>query len=90
MISNPAKVPQKEITSVDVPNFASGLYLNGPQAGPINAFIACKDVMLDPAGYIVPRPTLVPFLPDTVDKVYQIYPVLGVDNKMYYGLLPRG
>jgi hypothetical protein len=40
--------------------------------------------MLDPAGYIVPRPTLVPFLPDTVDKVYQIYPVLGVDNKMYY------
>lgn len=65
-------VPQKEITSVDVPNFASGLNLNGAQAAPVNSFIASKDVALTPDGYLTEREVLVPFLPDTVDTVYEI------------------
>lgn len=78
-----APVPQKEITSVDVLNFASGLNLNGPQAAPANSFVDSKDVMLTPDGYLIPRPVLDPFLPDTVDTVYQIYPVLW-NNAIYY------
>lgn len=78
-----ASVPQKEITSVDVLNFASGLNLNGAQVAAANSFVGSKDVMLTPDGYLVPRPVMTPFLPDTVDKVYQIYPVLW-NNKVYY------
>lgn len=76
-------IPQKEITSVDVLNFASGLNLNGAQMAPKNSFIDSKDCMLTPDGYIIPRPVAVPFLPDTVDTVYQIYPVLW-NNAIYY------
>lgn len=78
-----ASVPQKEITSIDVVNFASGLNLNGAQVAPANSFIDSKDVMLTPDGYLVPRPVMTPFLPDTVDTVYQIYPVLW-NNHVYY------
>jgi hypothetical protein len=78
-----APVPQKEITTVDVPNFASGLNLNGAQQAPINAIIDSKDVMLTPDGFLTPRPDLSPFLPDTVDIVYQIYPVLW-NGLIYY------
>lgn len=83
MISKPPKVPQKEITSVDVVNFASGLNLNGPQNAPANSFVDSKDVMLTPDGFLTPRPTLDPFLPATVDTIYQIYPVLW-NGTMYY------
>lgn len=83
MIDKPAPVPQKEITSVDVPNFASGLNLNGPQNAQVNAFIDSKDVMLTPDGYLIPRPSMLPFLPDTVDIVYQIYPVIW-NGVVYY------
>ena len=83
MIEKPAPVPEKTITSVDVPNFASGLNLNGPQNAPVNSFVDCKDVALTPDGYLVPRPSMVPFLPDTVDKVYQIYPVVW-NGVIYY------
>lgn len=71
-----APVPEKEITSVDVPNFASGLNLNGPQAAPINAFVESSNVALSPDGFLIPRPVLTPFLPATVDTVFQIYPVV--------------
>jgi hypothetical protein len=71
-----APVPEQEITSVDVLNFASGLNLNGPQIATANSFIDSKDVMITPSGHLTIRPVLVPFLPDTVDTVYQIYPVI--------------
>lgn len=64
-------------------NFASGLNLNGAQYAPSNAFIDSKDVMLTPDGYIIPRPVLQPFLPATVDIVYQIYPVIW-NGIVYY------
>lgn len=83
MIGKPAAIPRKEITSVDVPNFASGLNLNGPQFAQVNSFVDSKDVMLTPDGYIIPRPIMSPFLPATVDKVYQIYPVIW-NGVVYY------
>lgn len=83
MISQPAKVPQKEITPVDVPNFASGLNLNGLQQAQVNSFTSSKDVALTPDGYLIPRPVLRPFLPDNVDTVYQIYPVYWNGNVYY-------
>lgn len=83
MISKPAPVPQKEITSVDVQGFGGGLNLNGAQNAPSNAWIDSKDVGLTPDGYIIPRSSLIPFLPDTVDVVYQIYPVVWNGN-IYY------
>lgn len=83
MIEKPAAIPKQEITSVDVVNFASGLNLNGPQVAPNNAFVDSTNCMLSPDGFLIPRPVLVPFLPDTVDTVYQIYPVLW-NGVVYY------
>jgi hypothetical protein len=83
MISKPIPVKQKEITSVDVINFASGLNLNGAQVAPSNSFIDSKDVMLTPDGFLVPRPVLASFLPNTVDQVYQIFPVIW-QGVIYY------
>lgn len=83
MIDKPAPVKEKEITSLDVPNFASGMILNGAQNGLLNSFIDSKDVALTPDGSLVPRPVLQPFLPDTKDIVYQIYPVIW-NGVVYY------
>lgn len=84
MIGKPAKVPQKEISSIDVPNFAGGLYLQGAQNAPNNSFIDSKDVELSTDGYIVPRRKLVKFLPDTVESVHQIFPVLWEGEIFYF------
>lgn len=75
-------VPEQRITSVDTPNFASGLFLNGAQNAPKNAFIDSKDVELSIDGYITERRTLQPFLPDTIEPGYQKYLVYyqGVDH----------
>src|SRR6188474_2512028 len=83
MIGKPAPVPQKQISSVDVPNFAGGLYLQGAQNAPNNAFIDSKDVELSTDGYIIPRRKLSRFLPDTVESVNQIFPVLW-NNEIFY------
>ncbi len=76
MITKPVPVPEKTITSIDVVNFASGLNLNGPQIADTNAFVASQDVALTPSGHMVPRPVLTPFLANTVDTVYQLFPVI--------------
>jgi len=83
MIDKPAKVPQKEITSTDVVNFANGLNLNGAQMADANSFIASQNVELTPDGFITNRRVLNPFLPNTVDTVYQIYPVIW-NGVVYY------
>lgn len=83
MISNPVKVPTKEITSVDITNFAAGQFLNGDQNAPTDAIVRSKDIELDANGYIIPRRRLTPFLPDTVETTYQKYPVLW-NNNLYY------
>lgn len=69
-ITKPVPVPQVKIESVDVPNFGAGLYLQGDEDAPLNAFVANKDTELDSKGNIIPRRTLTPFLPDTVETTY--------------------
>lgn len=82
-IDKAVPVPKKEITSVDVVKFDAGLYLNGAQDAPQNAFIDSKDVELTVDGYLTNRRVLLPFLPDTVEDGYQILPVTW-NNQMYY------
>lgn len=82
-VQKPVPVPKKEITSVDLVGWASGLNLNGAQNAPPSSFISSKDVELSIDGYIIPRRTLLPFLPDTVETTYQILPVTW-NNQLYY------
>lgn len=83
-IQKPVNVPQKEITSVDVENFAGGLFLGGDQNGPIDCFVSGKDVELDKYGFIIPRRKLSPFLPDTIETAYQKFPVLWMGEIYYF------
>lgn len=88
---NPVKVPQKDVTSVDVPRFdGGGLFLNGDQNAPVNAFVASKDVELDKNGYIIPRRKLSPFLPDTVQTSYQKFPGPIRNGQLYFFTLDNG
>lgn len=80
------KVPETDISSVDVPNFAGGLFLGGDQIAPNNAFIKSKDVELDSYGYITQRRKLSPFLPDTVETTYMKFPVLWQGSITYFTL----
>lgn len=89
MIVKPEKVPQKDISSVDVPNFQGGLYLGGAQNAPINAFVRGKDVELTLDGYLIPRRKLAKFLPDTVTTSYKKFPVLW-NGEMFYFTLDDG
>jgi hypothetical protein len=76
-------VPEQEITSVDLVGWASGLNLNGAQNAPNSSFIDSKDVELSIDGFLVPRRVLIPFLPDTIEPVYQILPV-NKNGLIYY------
>lgn len=82
-IDKPVSVPKKEITSVDLAGWASGLYLNGAQDAPPTAFVASKDVELTVDGYLTNRRVLIPFLPDTVETTYQKLPVVW-NGLIYY------
>ena len=83
MITKPEKVPQKDITSVDLPIFNGGLYTGSPQNAPAISFTDSQDVQLDKNGYIEQRRKLSPFLPDTVEDSYQKFPVLW-NGEIYY------
>lgn len=83
MIDKPLPVPEQEVTSIDVPNFEAGLFLNGAQMAPTPSIVAGKDVELTPDGYLIPRRKLARFLPDTVENGYQIYPVTW-QGLLYY------
>lgn len=82
-VDKPLPVPKKEITSVDLVGWASGLNLNGAQNAPPSSFVDSKDIELSVDGFIQPRRVLTPFLPDTVETVYQILPVLW-QGELYY------
>lgn len=89
MIEKPVSVPQKTITSIDLPNFVGGLYLNGAQNAPVSAFVSSKDAELTSDGYLTNRRRLARFLPDTVEDGYQIFPVLW-EGQIYYFTLDDG
>lgn len=72
-ISDPVKVPQKEITSLDLTNFGGGLYLLGEQNAEKNQIVEpSSNVEPTPDGYITERKSLQKWLPDTVGTVYQV------------------
>lgn len=75
-VRNPAKIPKKNIGSVDVTGFSGGMYLNGEQNAKGNQIVDGHDVEMTIDGYIVPRKSLTPWLPDTVEDGYQIYPAI--------------
>jgi hypothetical protein len=83
------KVPQQEITSVDIPNFVQGLFQNGAQDAPLDSFVDSKDVEVTIDGYITNRRGLQPFLPDTVEPGYQKF-LVYYNNKDYYFTLDNG
>lgn len=82
-ITKPVPVKTQKIEPVEVPNFSAGLFQGGDQNGPVNAFVASKDVELDKHGLLGPRRRLAPFLPDTVETTYQKFPVLW-NGEIYY------
>jgi hypothetical protein len=89
MTYKPVPVPKQEISSVDVPNMAGGLYLQGAQNAPVNSFVSSKDVELTAVGYATNRRRLVPFLPDTEETSYQKAPIL-FNGQLYYFTLDAG
>lgn len=88
-VDKPVPVPEQQITSIDILGFQGGLNLNGAAVAPPNSFIDCKDIELTVDGCIVPRRTLQPFLPDTVETTYQKLPVLW-NNNIYYFTADNG
>lgn len=82
-VDKPVPVPEQDVTSVDVPNFEAGLFLDGDQNAPIPAIVKGRNVEITPDGYLVPRRKLTPWLPDTVEAGYQIYPV-SYKGTLYY------
>jgi hypothetical protein len=82
-VSQPVKVPVKEISSVDVPNFIEGLFQNGAQNAPLNSFISSKDIELTVDGYITQRRNMQPFLPDTVESGFEKFPV-SYGGELYF------
>lgn len=88
-VTNPAKVPQPNITSVDVTKLDGGLSTGGAQSSPANSFIESLNVQLDRFGFLTQRPKLSPFLPDTVETTYQKFPAL-VDGQIVYFTLDDG
>lgn len=83
-VDKPVPVPKKEIASVDLTVWTSGLNLNGPQSAPPSSFIDSKDVELTVDGLITPRRVLMPFLPDTSGTIYQILPVTWNGNLYFF------
>lgn len=83
-VDNPVNVKKKKIDSVDQVGWPLGLDLNEVQNVDPRSFTApTKDVRMDVNGFLTPRETLVPFLPDTVETTYQKFPVEW-DNKTYF------
>ena len=75
-VRNPAKIPKKNISSVDVTGFSGGAYLNGEQNAKGNQVVEGNDVEMTIDGYLTPRKSLTPWLPDTVEDGYQVFPAV--------------
>jgi hypothetical protein len=75
-VRKPAKIPKKNIGSVDVIGFSGGMYLNGEQNAKGNQIVEGHDVEMTIDGFLTPRKSLTPWLPDTVEDGYQVYPAI--------------
>lgn len=75
-VRNPKPIPKKRIGSVDVTGFSGGMYLNGEQNAKGNQVVEGHDVELTIDGFITPRRSLTPWLPDTDEDGYQVFPAI--------------
>lgn len=75
-VKEAVKVPKKQIGSVDVTGFSGGLYLNGEQNAQGNQMVESSNVEISIDGFVIPRKSLQPWLPDTVEEGYAILPVI--------------
>ena len=82
-VSNPSSVPQKDIASLDISGFSGGLYLNGDQTAAENQFVSANDVEMTIDSALAPRRSMQRWLPETVEKVYEVFPAL-TDNEIVY------
>lgn len=82
-ITKPEKVPQKNISSLDIMGWSGGLFLNGEQLAEANQFVSSKQVELSPNGRPRPRKSFQKWLPDTVETVYEVFPA-RVGTELYY------
>lgn len=89
MITRPAKIPKRNVTTINISKFDGGLFLGGELIAPKNAITSGKDVEIDLNGYIVPRKKLTKFLPDTTGDSYQKFPVLW-NGVLYYFTADNG
>ena len=74
-VSNPVPVPEQQVTSLDIPSFEAGLFLAGAQSAPAPSIVQGRNVEITTDGFLTQRRKLEPWLPDTVENGYQIYPV---------------
>lgn len=82
-VGKPAKVPQREISSLDIVSFDGGRDERVVQNADPNTFTSSRNMVVTSQGLLTQRASLRRWLPDTVGTVYQIFPAL-YDNQMYY------
>lgn len=82
-IQKPVKVPKAKITSIDIVSFDGGLDQRGAANIRSNNYSVGRNVMVDGQGLATHRYGLKRWLPDTVGKVYQVFPAL-YKGDVYY------
>ena len=83
-VKEAVRVPKKNITSVDITGFSGGSNLNGEQNAKGNQIVAGNDIELTVDGFITQRKSLQPWLPETVENGYQVYPVTWEGQMLYF------
>lgn len=83
-VKDPVPVPEQDVTSIDTPNFEAGLFLNGAQNAPLPSIVNGRNVEITSDGYLIPRRKLTPWLPDTAENGYGIYPVTYKGTLYYF------
>jgi hypothetical protein len=74
-VNNPVPVPEQQVTSLDIPNFEAGLFLSGANSAPTPSIVDGRNIEITSDGFLTQRRKLEPWLPDTAENGYQIYPV---------------
>lgn len=85
----PAKVPKRNIGSLDLNGWSGGLFLNGARLAEGNQFVSSKDIRLTQEGRISERYSLEKFLPDTEGTVYEVFPALW-EGQLYFFVADNG
>lgn len=83
MIEKPLTIKPRNITSIDVTSMIGGLDERGDYVIQKDSFSKSTNMIVNGAGLATVRQGLRRWLPDTVDTVYQVYPVL-YGGDMYY------